>query len=260
MNLLQKIIEHKKVEVAALKQSRPIHELRRSPYYSRTPFSLKAALSESKSTGIIAEFKRRSPSKGWINSNASVMSVASAYTQEGAAALSILTDQEFFGGSAADLESVRSLSVPILRKDFMIDVYQIEEAKAMGADAILLIAACLSPEEVSELSACAKDLSLDVLLELHAADEIRHIGPLNELIGINNRNLKTFDVEIERSLEMAVNLPVNSVKIAESGIDHPDTIRRFRSAGFSGFLMGEHFMKSEDPGKAFGEFVTKLSD
>jgi len=209
-------------------------------------------------TGIIAEFKRRSPSKGIINNAADVNKVTTAYVQGGASALSILTDEYFFGGSESDLLRARIHEIPILRKDFIVEKYQLVESRAMGADVILLIAACLSPKEVRDLAAFAKELELEVLLELHGENELAHMCDEIDLVGINNRNLKTFEVDIERSLAMANKIPAGKIRIAESGISKIENIKLFREHGFKGFLMGEHFMKQADPGRAFEEFVSKL--
>src|SRR5450432_2704544 len=259
MNILDKIIEHKKAEVAQRKILVPVVELEKSHFFSRQTYSLKQFLLDQTKTGIITEFKRKSPSKGIINGDADVVEVTTAYTNNGASCLSVLTDEFFFGGSTEDLIKARVNQIPILRKDFMIDEYQLTEAKAMGADVILLIAACLSVHRAKQLAIFAKDIGLDVLLELHAEEELEHICDETELVGINNRNLKTFDVNIEHSLKMAQKIPANKVKIAESGIGAAATIQLFRENGFRGFLMGENFMKEADPGKAFAKFVQELT-
>lgn len=220
--------------------------------------SLKQFLLDENRTGIIAEFKRRSPSKGSINEQADVVEVTTAYTNNGASALSVLTDEMFFGGSTNDLLKARVNEIPILRKDFMIDEYQIEEARAMGADVILLIAACLTPAEVQRLAAYAKELGLEVLLELHAEEELEHICEETEIVGINNRDLKTFKVDIERSLRMAQQIPDDKIKVAESGISSVENIVLFKQNGFKGFLIGENFMKAPNPAIAFAEFVQQL--
>jgi len=259
MNILDKIIQHKKQEIAQRKQAVPLAELEKAALFSRKTFSLRSFLLDESRNGIIAEFKRRSPSKGIINAEADVAAVTTAYAENGASCLSVLTDEHFFGGSAADLTAARKNPIPILRKDFIIDEYQLLEAKAMGADVILLIAACLSVQEVKQLAAFAKNLGLEVLLELHAAEELEHICDATEIIGINNRNLKTFEVDIQRSLAMAQKIPAGKIKIAESGIDAVTTIQLFRENGFDGFLVGENFMKERDPGKAFAKFVQELA-
>ena len=258
MNILDKIIEHKKAEVAQRKILVPVVELEKSHFFSRQTYSLKKFLLDETKTGIITEFKRKSPSKGIINANAAVVAVTTAYANAGSCCLSVLTDEFFFGGSTEDLIKARINEIPILRKDFMIDEYQLTEAKAMGADVILLIAACLSVQRVRQMAVFAKNIGLNVLLELHAEEELAHICDETEMVGINNRNLKTFDVNIERSLKMAQKIPAGKIKIAESGIGSPATIELFKKNGFQGFLMGENFMKEADPGKAFAKFVQEL--
>jgi indole-3-glycerol phosphate synthase len=260
MDILEKIIAHKKIEVATAKNIYPLAELIQSALYTRDTFSLKEFLLREDKTGIIAEFKRQSPSKGIINDTASVAAVAAGYTLHGASCLSILTDEFFFGGTTDDLLEARVNKIPLLRKDFMIDEYQVSEAKAMGADVILLIAACLSPQRVKELASFAKQLQLEVLLEIHTEEELGHICTETEMIGINNRDLKTFTVDINRSLELAQKIPADKIKIAESGISNVETIRIFKRAGFKGFLMGENFMKAADPTIAFAEFVQQLKN
>lgn len=260
MNILDRIVAYKKEEVKARKAHVPEAELRTMPLFGRETLSMKAFLQDPDRTGIIAEFKRQSPSKGVINARADVLEVTRAYTQQGASALSVLTDTSFFGGSTEDLLKARVNEVPVLRKDFMVDEYQILEAKAMGADVILLIAACLTPAEVQRLAAFAGSLQLEVLLELHDESELEHICDETELVGINNRNLKTFTVDIDRSLKMAGNIPGNKIKIAESGISSVANIELFRENGFSGFLIGENFMKEKDPGAAFAAFVRELKN
>ncbi|MFT4024555.1 MAG: indole-3-glycerol phosphate synthase TrpC [Flavihumibacter sp.] len=258
MNILDTIVARKRQEVAERKSVMPIAELERAPAFGRETFSLAKSLLDKDRNGIIAEFKRRSPSKGVINATASVEDVTRAYAGNGAAALSVLTDTDFFGGSTADLVAARSNRIPILRKDFMIDEYQLYEAKAMGADVILLIAACLSPAAVYDLAQKARGLGLEVLLELHAEEELRHINEFTEIVGINNRDLKTFQVDIDRSLRMAAQLPQGVLKVAESGIDKVENVQRFRENGFHGFLIGERFMKAPDPAIAFQQFVAAL--
>jgi indole-3-glycerol phosphate synthase len=260
MNILEKIVADKRKEVGDRSKSKSLSQLQDSPFYKRQSVSLKASLLKHDSTGIIAEFKRRSPSKGWIFPEADVMEVTGSYLQNGAAALSILTDEKYFGGTSDDLISVRNLNIPILRKDFIIDSYQIEEAKSIGADVILLIAACLSPEEVKQLASYARKIGLEVLLELHNEEELAHICEDTEIVGINNRDLKTFNVNIERSLKMAASIPEGKVKVAESGIDSPEMIRAFRKAGFSGFLIGEYFMRTNNPGKSLADLVKQETE
>ena len=259
MNILDTIIEYKKIEVAAAKEYITTATLQQSSLYTRPTFSLKQFLLDETKTGIIAEFKRKSPSKGIINDTADVVEVTAAYTANGASCLSVLTDASFFGGSEDDLRKARVNNIPILRKDFIIDEYQITEARAMGADVILLIAACLSPERIKQLALFAKSLQLEVLLEIHTEEELQHICDATEIVGINNRNLKTFTVDINRSIELGKKIPADKIKIAESGINNIDTICTFKNAGFKGFLIGENFMKQPDPTIAFADFVQQLN-
>ena len=203
MNILETIIAKKHIEVASNKAMVSIEELKQSDLFNRPTFSLKHFLLDENKTGIIAEFKRQSPSKGIINGTADVLEVTKAYTMNGASCLSVLTDEHFFGGSEQDLRKARVNNIPILRKDFIIDEYQIVEARSMGADVILLIAACLTPKRVKELAAFAKSIQLEVLLEIHVAEELEHICDETELVGVNNRDLKTFTVDINRSIELS---------------------------------------------------------
>jgi len=259
MNILDTIIAKKKIEVASNKARVSVDELQQSDLFMRPIFSLKEFLLDETKTGIIAEFKRQSPSKGVINGTADVLEVTKAYTLNGASCLSVLTDEHFFGGSEQDLRKARVNDIPILRKDFIIDEYQIVEARSMGADVILLIAACLTPERVKELATFAKSIQLEVLLEIHSEEELQHICDETELVGVNNRDLKTFSVDINRSIELSKKIPGNKIKIAESGINDIETIRIFRQAGFKGFLIGENFMKQPDPTIAFAIFVEQLN-
>ncbi len=259
MNILDKIIAHKREELEVRKLMVAEKDLLDSRFFKRTCLSLKQNLLKNNATGIIAEFKRKSPSKGYINQHADVRTITKAYTTFGASGLSILTDHEFFGGSTEDIVAARQNEVPILRKEFIIDTYQLLASKAMGADVILLIAACLSPKEVKHLAAFAKQTGLEVLLELHEENELGHICDEVDMVGINNRNLKTFKVDINRSLKLAEKIPADKVKIAESGITNAATIHTFKNAGFKGFLIGENFMKEPDPGKAFKQFVEQLN-
>jgi len=258
MNILETIIEQKKIEVANQKSKIKISDLERTDFFAREPLSLKKFLLDDTRTGIIAEFKRKSPSKGIINSEADVVEITKSYTENGASALSVLTDEIFFGGSSDDLIKARVNEIPILRKDFVIDEYQIAEAKSIGADIILLIAACLSVQQVKTLAKFAKSLQLEVLLELHGEEELEHICDETEIVGINNRNLKTFEVDIERSLKMAQKIPKEKIKVAESGISSVENINLFKEHGFRGFLIGENFMKEKNPAIAFASFVNKL--
>jgi len=258
MNILEEIIEYKKEEVKTRKSKVNTADLEKRELFSRTVLTLKDFLLDKSRTGIIAEFKRRSPSKGVINPDVDVLEVTKGYTENGASCLSVLTDEHFFGGSDDDLIKARINEIPILRKDFIIDEYQLIEAKSIGADVILLIAACLTVAEVKRLASFAKNLGMEVLLELHAEEELDHICDDTNVIGINNRNLKTFDVDIERSLRMAERIPFPKFKIAESGISSVNDILLFKKHGFQGFLIGENFMKATDPTIAFAEFVRQL--
>lgn len=255
MNILDTIIAQKRKEVEAARKLSSQYTDAPLQLQKRKPISLKAMLKHNAQPGVIAEFKRRSPSKGAINLQADLMSVTSNYVKHGASGISVLTDRDFFGGSMEDLNAASMHPIPLLRKDFIIDPIQIDEAKCGGADVILLIAACLSTSEVQSLAAYAKGLDLEVLLELHEENELGHICKEIDMVGINNRNLKTFEVDIDRSLRMAALLPDDMVKVAESGIRTVDEIMLFRDHGFRGFLMGEQFMRQPDPGAAFADFM-----
>jgi len=258
MNILENIIAKKKIEVAERQQKASIAELEKMPFFQNKTFSFKEFLLRKDKTGIIAEFKRRSPSKGIINNSSFTAEVTKGYVEYGASAVSVLTDEEFFGGALKDLVDARINQVPLLRKDFIIDEYQLIESKAYGADVILLIAACLTKEEVKTLSNFAKNISLNVLLEIHTDEELEHICDDVDVVGINNRDLKSFKVDINHSIELCKKIPADKIKISESGIDDVRTIQHLKENGFSGFLIGEKFMKEQDPGKAFEKFVNEL--
>jgi indole-3-glycerol phosphate synthase len=260
MNILDKIVANKKIEVAAAKANVSIKELEASELFSRDTYSFRDFLLAPERTGIIAEFKRRSPSKGIINDKVQVEDVTTAYAAAGASAISVLTDTDFFMGEKADLLRARAVNqVPLLRKDFMIDEYQILEAKAWGADIILLIAAILTPAEIKHLSSFAKSLGLNVLLEVHNLEELqRSIAPDLTAIGVNNRNLADFTVSVQTSFDLYEHIPQEFLKISESAISNTETIKQLKAAGFNGFLIGENFMKEEDPGAAIREFVKGL--
>ena len=261
MTILDKIIAFKKKEIAKIKAEVPLKKLVESPSFGRTAFSLKKSLLEKGSTGIIAEFKRQSPSKGIINDSATIAEVTNGYLNANVAAQSILTDTSFFGGTMADLMEARVLNQqkPILRKDFIVDGFQIVEAKAIGADVILLIASCLSPEELKNYGNLAVDLGMEVLYEVHTQEDLDKIDNLdNKLIGINNRNLKTFEVDLEHSIKLANQIPNSCVKISESGISDPRIISGLKEYGFQGFLIGESFMSQENPGEACQEFINQI--
>lgn len=260
ITILDKIVLRKKEEVAVAKQLVSIRQLEQSQYFNRTPYRFKDFLLAADRTGIIAEFKRQSPSKGIINGRVKVEDVTQGYNTAGASALSVLTDTDFFGGKAEDLLAARAVNqIPILRKDFMIDEYQILEAKAWGADIILLIAAILTPQEVSYLGKFAHNLGLNVLLEVHNLEELeRSICPNLDAIGVNNRNLADFTVNIQTSFDLVNQIPNEFLKISESAISNPQTIKELKAVGFNGFLIGENFMKTENPGLAMQAFVRAI--
>jgi len=255
-NILATIVAHKLKEVTLRKNEISITQLEAMPLFTKQALSLKANLQKQYTTGIIAEFKRKSPSKGVINDKASVKEVTAAYHSYGAAGISVLTDSEFFGGSLEDLSIAIENEIPVLRKEFIIDEFQLIEAKAYGASVILLIASCLTPTTTQLLAVKAKALGLEVLLELHDETELDHICDEVDLVGINNRSLKSFEVSIEHSLELKNKLPKGKLSIAESGIYSVETYQLLKKEGFDGFLMGEYFMKEENPAQAF-ELFTK---
>lgn len=260
MTILDRIIANKREEVA--RATVPVGELKKAPYYTRPTLSLKQRLREA--PGIIAEFKRRSPSKGEIHPGASVETVVSGYTAHGAAGISVLTDSLFFGGSSDDLLRARAASptTPLLRKDFMIDEYQLHEARAWGADVILLIAANLTADEILQLSRKARELNLEVLLEIHDNGELER-SPLDfvDILGVNNRNLRNFaENNVNASLELIGRLPENVVKISESCISAPATVVQLQAVGYDGFLMGENFMKTPDPGESLRLFREEVQN
>jgi indole-3-glycerol phosphate synthase len=261
MNILEQIIAFKKQEIAKIKAEISLEKLVKSPAFKRTPLSLKEALVEKGSTGIIAEFKRQSPSKGIINATSTIQEVTEGYLNANVAAQSILTDTRYFGGTMVDLMTARTLNSvrPILRKDFVVDAFQIVEAKAIGSDAVLLIAACLTKEELKNYGKLATELGLSVLYEVHSQEELDKISDLDgKIIGINNRNLKTFEVDLEHSIALAAQIPDSCVKVSESGISNPRIISGLKEYGFQGFLIGENFMKTENPGRACRQFIDQI--
>ena len=260
MTILDKIIESKKEEVAHQKKVVDLEMLKEIPDFNRDCISLTASLLKEQSSGIIAEFKQKSPSKGLINSTAKIREITKAYTDAGAAGLSVLTESKFFGGSQANLVKARETNpdIPILRKDFMIDLYQVVEAKAYGADVILLIAACLEKEQAEILARQAKNLGMEVLMEVHNADELEKLNDFVDIVGVNNRNLKTFEVDVETSVALAKLIPNHFVKISESGLKDVKTISYLKENGFKGFLIGETFMKSDNPGEACKKLINEL--
>ena len=259
MTILDHITAYKRKEVATKMEAFPVSILENSPFFERNTLSLADALRNS-STGIIAEHKRRSPSKSVINDKVLVQDVAQGYEKAGACGMSVLTDTNYFGGSLEDLLLARSVvSLPLLRKEFIIDTYQILEAKAYGADAILLIAAILSKRELIEFSILAKSLKLDVLLEVHDSNELeRSLIPSVDMLGVNNRNLKTFAVDIATSKTLSELIPKEFVKVSESGISSVETIHELRTYGFEGYLIGENFMKTTNPGESAKDFINQL--
>ena len=258
-NILQEIIDKRKETIKMLKSIVPMQAWEMMPHFSRECLSLKKSLFDESLTGIIAEFKRASPSKGDINIKADLFDVVFSYEQYGASAVSILTEPVYFKGNNDDIMNIAdTMAIPVLRKDFIFEKYQVTESKAIGADVILLIAACLSPAEVKKLAAYAKNTGLEVLLEIHNQDELKHICDEVDLVGVNNRNLETFEVDINTSLQLIDKIPANKPAIAESGINSIDTLVTLRQAGFKGFLIGETFMKEDEPGKAFEKFVKTL--
>lgn len=257
MTILDTIIARKKEEIAVSKAGISIDQLKNSAFFGRKTFSLKESVKNK--SGIIAEFKRQSPSKGIINDQVQPLEVASAYENYGASGISILTDKDFFGGSFGDILNVRNhINIPILRKDFMVDEYQFYEAKSIGADAVLLIAACLSPNQVQEFTALAHELDMEVLLEIHTEEELGHFNAHIDLVGINNRNLKDFKVDLQHSVQLKDQLPKDVLSVAESGIYNLDDFKYLKEKRFDGFLMGEYFMRNENPAKAFEEFTLAI--
>ncbi|HCN47565.1 MAG TPA: indole-3-glycerol phosphate synthase TrpC [Chryseobacterium sp.] len=257
MTILDKIIERKKEEVAAAKATISVGQLKDTDFFGRTTHSLKESIKNK--SGIIAEFKRQSPSKGIINDKVQPLDVVSAYEKFGASGISVLTDKDFFGGSFDDILSVRNqINTPVLRKDFMIDEYQFYEAKSIGADVILLIASCLSPSQVLEFTDLAHELNMEVLLEIHTEEELEHFNAKIDLVGINNRNLKDFKVDLQHSVQLKNQLPKEVLSVAESGIYSLEDFIFLKEKGFDGFLMGEYFMKNTDPAEAFEAFTLQI--
>lgn len=257
-DILEEIIVQKRLLIEEQKKIVSMEQLMENAEEETSRLSMREALLSSP-TGIIAEFKRKSPSKGWIKEQALAEEIIPAYERNGAAALSILTDQPFFGGSLKDIRTARPLvGIPILRKDFIIDEYQLFQAKVVEANAVLLIAAALTPERCAELAACAHKLGLETLLEIHSEKELSYVGENIDMVGVNNRNLGTFHTDVENSFRLISQLPKDMVLVSESGISSPDTMKRLREAGFKGFLIGENFMKTDNPGKALKEFTAEF--
>lgn len=259
MTILEEIVNYKKIEVKEKKAKVSFKELEKSILFERSVLPLTSFLIDKNKTGIIAEFKRKSPSKGIINDKVKPEIITKGYADAGASGLSVLTDKNYFGGSNEDLLKARDVNeIPVLRKDFTIDEYQIIEAKSIGADVILLIAACLSKKETLRFAEIAKSLKQQVILEVHNMNELGHINQYIDIVGVNNRNLKTFDVDINISIDLIKHIPGDFLKISESGISSIDAIKKLRDHSYNGFLIGENFMKEKDPVKAFKEFIEKL--
>lgn len=258
--ILDEIVANRKKEVSIEKQKTPLPEVQAKIDFSITRNSLSDKLLLQGSSGVVAEFKRRSPSKGMINDRVQPEIVTKGYAKAGAAGLSVLTDGRYFGGSTADFTAARNANpfTPLLRKDFIVDEYQLYESRFLNADVILLIAAIMEKDEISRFTSIAHELGMEVLLELHDEGEIDRIDKEIDMIGINNRNLKDFKVDLDRSLKLLGRLPANKVKISESGLSDPETVDFLRTRGFQGFLMGENFMKSENPASACLDFISRL--
>ena len=263
MTILDTIVARKWEEIAERKATVSDNDLRNMPLFDRSVNSARAAILAVGSTGVISEFKRKSPSKGIINDRVDVAATTRGYVAAGAAVLSVLTDEPFFGGTPADLQAARAANphTPILRKDFVVDAYQLLEAKAWGADLVLLIASCLTPDQVRSLSDFAHELGMEVLLEVHDAEELqRSLCDTVDLVGVNNRNLKTFVTDIDTSVQLASLIPDQYVKVTESGLYDAETMVRLHEVGYQAFLIGEAFMKTDDPATALGQLVTNYSE
>ena len=260
-DILETIVANKRKEVERQKQAVSLQTLVAlgGDRLERPTRSMRQALATSE-TGIIAEFKRKSPSKGWLHPGARVQDVLPFYAEGGASACSILTDGDFFGGSLSDLQQARRLvNIPLLRKDFIVDPYQLYQARVMGADAVLLIAACLSKEECAQLAATAHSLQLEVLLEVHSAEELDHVNADIDMLGVNNRHLGTFDTDVKHSFTLIDQLKGYApLLVSESGISQAETVKQLRAAGFRGFLIGETFMKTAQPGETLRNFIEAL--
>jgi len=261
MNILGEIVKNKKNELITQKLNCTIEELEQSEYFKIKCKSLKNSIISSKS-GIICEFKRRSPSKDIINNHSKLEDIVIGYEKAGASGISILTNDKYFDGSTNDIKKVsKIISTPILRKEFIVDEYQIIESKSIGADAILLIASVLSQKEIHDFSSVAKKIGLEVLLEVHSKEELEtSINDNIDIIGVNNRDLNNFNVDIKNSLNIIDQIPSGFVKISESGINSPDSIVELKKAGFDGFLIGEYFMKSDSPTELANEFINLVEN
>jgi len=259
LNYLTAIKDRKLKEVAEIKAAVSVSNLKKNTFYNRETVSLKNKFDSSKAPGVICEFKRASPSKGFINSSASIYDTVTGYENAGAFGVSVLTDKVGFEGTLSDLVDARNaIQIPILRKDFIVDSYQIYEAKAHGADIILLIAACLTREEALDFANIAKDLDLEVLLEIHDESELEYLSDSVDMLGVNNRNLKTFKVDLQMSRDIAKHSGITIPKISESGITSVDEIIELSQLGFDGFLIGENFMKTDDPAQECKNFLNQI--
>jgi indole-3-glycerol phosphate synthase len=260
MDILKEILSHKVKEVAERKELYPLKLLEKSIYFKTSCVSLRKYLLRDDKSGIIAEIKRKSPSKGVINPHVSVERTSIGYMQAGASALSILTDAKFFGGTSQDLTEARKFNFcPVLRKDFIIDEYQVVESKSIGADAILLIAAALDPRKLKTLCSLAHSLGLEVLMEVHGEQELTdNLSASADLVGVNNRDLKTFELNVDTSRKLASKVPESMVKVSESGIDSPETIADLKKHGYRGFLIGQAFMQDSRPERMAMEFIKEL--
>jgi len=260
MNILDKIVAHKLEEVQINKKHVSKDMLMQSALYERSTLSMVAHLNREDKSGIIAEFKRKSPSKSNINIDASVKEVTEGYVLAGASGISVLTDRHFFGAHEDDIRTARQANdCPILRKDFIIDPYQIHEAKTLGADIILLIAEILTVSQVNDLANEAKSLGLEVLMEIHSEQQLDKYCTAVDIVGVNNRNLETFEVSIENSIQLSNSIPSTALKISESGISNIQSIQKLKEVGFQGFLIGEHFMAASNPAKKCKEFINELN-
>lgn len=260
MNKLQEIVIEKLKQVEEDKRQFPLELLVQSSYFNRKCASLKKYILRDDKSGIIAEIKKKSPALGAINAEIKVEDLAKAYEQAGVSAISVLTDTKFFGGCNADLIAARgNTSCPILRKDFVIDEYQIMEAKSIGADIILLIAAILTKEEIVQFTELAHTLEMEVILEVHAEKELKKVYKNVDVIGVNNRNLETMQIDIATSKSMSTLIPAGFIKISESGIENPEIVLELKQFGYDGFLIGSYFMKHTEPGKACAEFIRQIN-
>jgi len=260
LNILDRIVSDKRRELASKKSTLPLDYIKASPLMKRKTLSLSKSIISG--SGVIAEFKRRSPSKQVINHKSSIIDVVKDYVASEVSGISVLTDTKYFGGALDDLIQARHhVNIPLLRKEFIVDMYQIYESKAFGADAILLIAAVLKPEEIYSFSQLAHDLKLEVLLEIHNEEELGKSDlTYIDMVGVNNRNLKTFEVSLQTSMELSSKIPDDKVKISESGISAIESIKQLKNYGYRGFLIGENFMRTDDPGKAALEFIKALAN